>query len=318
MAQHRNLREREVLALCSSMVKSASGNFYYFAYGSNMDPTQMTARVSDYQSISMGILQGYTMKFNKAQVRDASNGEGYSNLVKDPTGTVVGVIYDVTLYQILDLDRYEGVPDHYERVEMPICKMTDVEAHSVRNISTSESIGLFSGSTVTCTVYLANTRMVNSQIAPSMNYVRRLCSGWMLPIWYKERIRQIAVAQHDARKARQIKALQDAETLQLSDEASSPDNSNNNSMMSLNSGVMAYQPFAKRAAARSAQYDRPSSSSNADDLRDSGQDLDDVLTPRSNCEPHSMACSSDPIDSVGLSDDDDDDDDDGLDYANDK
>jgi gamma-glutamylcyclotransferase (GGCT)/AIG2-like uncharacterized protein YtfP len=80
----------------------------YFAYGSNMNPTQMAARCPKATPAGIAILEGWDV---------AINSRGVATIVPDATGSVVeGVLWWVSEACVESLDRYEGVASgHYAR-----------------------------------------------------------------------------------------------------------------------------------------------------------------------------------------------------------
>ncbi|KAB5570157.1 hypothetical protein GE09DRAFT_1283308 [Coniochaeta sp. 2T2.1] len=92
----------------------------YFAYGSNLSPTQMSSRCPSSSFVGLARIPGY--KF-------IINARGYANVVPVPaTSTinsttteeegVIGVLYEISEEDEDRLDGYEGVPWAYEKVEI--------------------------------------------------------------------------------------------------------------------------------------------------------------------------------------------------------
>ncbi len=90
----------------------------YFAYGSNMNPHRMKKREVFFTHRGRGILKGYTLKFNKTSSKNTS--EGYANIVPEADAIVEGVIYTINDVGLLNLDKYEGYPEHYLREILPV------------------------------------------------------------------------------------------------------------------------------------------------------------------------------------------------------
>jgi len=78
-----------------------------------MDPKQMKDRINeDFFSRKRGVLEGWRLVFNVySQVREC----GVANIVKDGSGMVEGVLYEITENGLKKLDDYEGHPDQYVR-----------------------------------------------------------------------------------------------------------------------------------------------------------------------------------------------------------
>jgi len=126
----------------------------YFAYGSNMDPKQMKDRINeDFFSRKRGVLEGCRLVFNiYSQVREC----GVANIVKDGSGMVEGVLYEITENGLKKLDDYEGHPDQYVR------KVLKVECE---------------GKKYRAQVYVANKDKTEDGLKPSKKYMEQLLKG---------------------------------------------------------------------------------------------------------------------------------------------
>lgn len=83
---------------------SHSEHLNYFAYGSNMDLTQMAERCPGAVLLGQGVLAGY---------RFGINPRGYATVVADATEQVLGLVWSITEAHRQTLDHFESVPDHY-------------------------------------------------------------------------------------------------------------------------------------------------------------------------------------------------------------
>ena len=72
----------------------------YFAYGSNMDATAMSARCPASRAIG---------KARLVRHRFLINADGYATVVRDPRAVVHGLLWDLALRDVPALDRYEGL-----------------------------------------------------------------------------------------------------------------------------------------------------------------------------------------------------------------
>lgn len=88
-------------------------NTYYFAYGSNMSQRRMRERVGDFLEPRLAYLSDYKLVFNK---KSSSGNNTYANVKKYPDAITEGVLYQITERELNILDRYEGYPDHYNRL----------------------------------------------------------------------------------------------------------------------------------------------------------------------------------------------------------
>jgi gamma-glutamylcyclotransferase len=89
---------------------------WYFAYGSNMNRAQMLSRARSILEEVPARVENYEMVFNK-KVR---GGSGSANIQPAPGKTVHGVLYKIQESAYRSLDRYEGVPVHYRRIEVTV------------------------------------------------------------------------------------------------------------------------------------------------------------------------------------------------------
>ncbi len=84
---------------------------YYMAYGSNLNLRQMSMRCPDSRLIGTGYLRGYALSFRGLNV-------GHLTIDRDLSGVVPVGIFEVSVSDIMNLDRYEGYPTYYDRVIM--------------------------------------------------------------------------------------------------------------------------------------------------------------------------------------------------------
>ncbi len=94
----------------------ASRTVWHFAYGSNMHRDQMLSRVGNILEEHNATLPNFELRFNK-KVRGGTAG---ANVQPAPGKTVYGVLYKIEENSFRSLDRYEGVPDHYRRIEIKV------------------------------------------------------------------------------------------------------------------------------------------------------------------------------------------------------
>lgn len=85
----------------------------YFAYGSNLSTTQMRERCPSSPPVGLAYLSGWYWIIS---------GRGYANVVRreePPCGTY-GVLYRLTPADEATLDRHEGVPRAYQKVDLDV------------------------------------------------------------------------------------------------------------------------------------------------------------------------------------------------------
>lgn len=81
----------------------------YFAYGSNLNKVQMKKRCKDSVPVTKVKLHNYKLVFNRV-----------ADIVKSKDGEVYGAIYEVSDEDIKCLDRYEGYPRLYTKINVTI------------------------------------------------------------------------------------------------------------------------------------------------------------------------------------------------------
>lgn len=85
---------------------------YYFAYGSNMNLSQMRKRCPGARFICRAYLSGYRFVYDGySSLRESP----VANIVEDTDGMVWGGLFE--LDDLSSLDRYEGYPHAYQREE---------------------------------------------------------------------------------------------------------------------------------------------------------------------------------------------------------
>ncbi|MEW6457067.1 MAG: gamma-glutamylcyclotransferase family protein [Acidobacteriota bacterium] len=126
---------------------------WYFAYGSNMKQSRLEERVKRKGLIwKVGFLENYHLCFNKVK----GDGSGYANIEVKEGSKIWGVLYQLSNEEIKLLDKYEGVPDHYNRVSKEIC--------------TTEG-------SYNAEVYIANPDMIDDNLLPKRDYLGYLIDG---------------------------------------------------------------------------------------------------------------------------------------------
>src|SRR3984885_15174321 len=129
----------------------ASRTVWHFAYGSNMNRAQMLSRTGKILEEHNASLPNYEVRFNK-KVRGGTAG---ANIQPSAGKTVHGVLYKVEEGALRSLDRYEGVPEHYRRIEVQV---------------TPEG-----GQPVPAQIYIASK--VEKGLRPSASYLQAMLDG---------------------------------------------------------------------------------------------------------------------------------------------
>ncbi len=81
----------------------------YIAYGSNLYPPRLLARIPIVETIGMVELPGWALKFNKL----GGDGSGKCNLAERASATAFGAVYIIRPPDKLILDRIEGLGRGY-------------------------------------------------------------------------------------------------------------------------------------------------------------------------------------------------------------
>lgn len=89
---------------------------YYFAYGSNLNLSQMYKRCTSARLEYQGYLPHYDMEFLGSNRR----GNGVMNIYPSEGKDIYGAIFSITKSDLKALDIYEGYPSLYIRKEIPI------------------------------------------------------------------------------------------------------------------------------------------------------------------------------------------------------
>jgi gamma-glutamylcyclotransferase (GGCT)/AIG2-like uncharacterized protein YtfP len=89
----------------------------YFAYGANMDPSQMTSRVPHARPMGVARLDGFRLEFS---VYSTVWGGGAANLELDPRAHVWGVLWEVPEDEMKGLDAYQGHPTFFRREDVSV------------------------------------------------------------------------------------------------------------------------------------------------------------------------------------------------------
>jgi len=76
-----------------------------FAYGSNMDFTQMRERCPSAQFVCVALLKNYRLDFTRKSTKRKC---GVSDVVPAPDSVVWGAVYEITEYDLAILDWNEG------------------------------------------------------------------------------------------------------------------------------------------------------------------------------------------------------------------
>ena len=82
----------------------------YLAYGSNLYPPRLAARIAIVDTLGAFELKGWKLEFNKR----GGDGSGKCNLAADVGARAFGVVYTITPFHKRILDRIEGLGKGYD------------------------------------------------------------------------------------------------------------------------------------------------------------------------------------------------------------
>ncbi|MHB0914866.1 MAG: gamma-glutamylcyclotransferase family protein [Thermoleophilia bacterium] len=90
----------------------------YFAYGSNLDITQMQSRCPGAEPLGIARLDGYRLAFSRFS---RTRGCGVADIVIQEGKEVWGLVYRLAESDLSgSLDRHEGYPHNYTRLLLPV------------------------------------------------------------------------------------------------------------------------------------------------------------------------------------------------------
>ena len=141
---------------------------WYFAYASNMNSAQMRTRAEILEE-HRGTLENYELVFN----RKARGGVATANIRQAPGKVVEGVLYRIPESAFRNLDRYEGAPQQYRRIEV--------------------TVTYGEGKKTGAQVYIATK--VDKGLRPAPHYLQTILDGaaeHKFPAEYVERIKEAA------------------------------------------------------------------------------------------------------------------------------
>ncbi|HTS12302.1 MAG TPA: gamma-glutamylcyclotransferase family protein [Candidatus Limnocylindrales bacterium] len=142
---------------------------WYFAYASNMNRAQMRSRAGAILEERPGRLDNYELAFNKK----LRGGVAGANIQPSSGKFVEGVLYKINESSFRELDRFEGAPVHYRRIQI-----------DVRDPQ---------GQTVAAQAYIATK--VEKGLRPAPHYLKTILDGaaeHSLPEDYVNRIKAAA------------------------------------------------------------------------------------------------------------------------------
>lgn len=126
----------------------------YFAYGSNMNEERMTNRKITFSSRQFAKLNGHKLVFNK-KAKDGNF--TYANIISSENDFVEGVLYEFPDNEISNLDKAEGFPKHYDKIEVTVTDKDD--------------------NLIIATTYVAQKDKIVNGLLPTKEYLDHLLAG---------------------------------------------------------------------------------------------------------------------------------------------
>jgi len=135
---------------------------FYFAYGSNMDYSQMISRCPDSKLMGKAILQDHKIAFTRFSSKWDS---AVADILVSPGDSVWGILYEVSEDDLRKLDKYEGHPYIYIRKKHIVLKVASEYNIEQLNSSTRNEFTSFETE-----VYEVVKKDLS--LKPKLNYLR--------------------------------------------------------------------------------------------------------------------------------------------------
>jgi cation transport regulator ChaC len=149
----------------------AQSTVWYFAYASNMSKAQVKSRIgADPAEERVARLDNYELVFNKR----SRGGTATANIRQAQGELVEGVLYRLPESALRSLDRYEGAPVHYRRIEVTVVDQA--------------------GRKTNAQVFIA-TKVDKGRLRPAPHYLQTILEGaseHSLPTEYIDKIKAAA------------------------------------------------------------------------------------------------------------------------------
>jgi gamma-glutamylcyclotransferase len=166
-----NIARSAVICSLCQLGRGMAPTAWHFAFASNMNRAQMQSRAGEILEERPGRLENYELVFNK-KVR---GGTASANIRPAQGKLVLGVLYKINESAFRNLDRFEGAPQHYRRIEVQV-----LDGHD---------------QTLPAQAYFATK--VEKGLHPAPHYLKTILDGAAehhLPAQYLESIKAAAAA----------------------------------------------------------------------------------------------------------------------------
>ena len=111
---------------------------WYFAYANDMSRLQVQSRAGEIAEEQVGKLENYEIVFNKK----ARGGSATANIRPAQGKNVYGVLYRIPELALKSLDRFQGAPEYYRRIEVGVTSSLGDKIPSQVYIATKVEKGL--------------------------------------------------------------------------------------------------------------------------------------------------------------------------------
>jgi len=112
------------------------GRIYYFAYGSNLSPTQISERCHEAKPKFLATLLNYKLIF--AGWSRKWHG-GVASIKPFRGGRVIGAVYEISEKDLRSLDKHEGYPAVYDRRNVVVITKDGAPVEAVTYIKREQS-----------------------------------------------------------------------------------------------------------------------------------------------------------------------------------
>ncbi|MBF2005276.1 MAG: gamma-glutamylcyclotransferase [Chlorogloeopsis fritschii C42_A2020_084] len=127
---------------------------HVFAYGSNLNPMRLRSRIQNWDgSYQLASLPGYELRFNMFAEQQRVG----ANIVPHPTRHVRGIIIQLDEIDLFELDKYEGHPILYQRVEVKV------------NLDNTSRMNAYT--------YVAQPQWITEGLLPTVDYLEHIING---------------------------------------------------------------------------------------------------------------------------------------------
>lgn len=144
----------------------------FFMYGSNLNPDRLRDRAPNWDGkYHIATLAGYELRFNKLK----QDGTAAANVIPHRIRKVYGAIVELIGEDLKEVDRHEGYPKHYDRLQL---KVTLEE----------------SGDLAHPYIYTAKPTQIHEELLPSSDYLKHVIKGMKfcsLPLDYTQAIERL-------------------------------------------------------------------------------------------------------------------------------